>query len=163
MHRSPSLDRRASHDRYRRGGREESGIALVTAVLLLLLVAATAISSIDFSGRELQAGGRARATMRTLYAADAGIQFALQQVQPPTDLSAFDLDVGGIEVQSRERDVVGEQDIDEAGVGEPPEGYAINIGSGFINELYDINVTAVGANGSTAELEAKVGALRPNH
>jgi len=146
-----------------RDRRDESGIALVTAILLLLLVAATAISAIDFSGQELQAGGRARASMRTLYAADAGIQFALQQVQPPTDLTGFTIDVNNeLQVQSRTRSQTGHQPIDEAGVGEPPDGYAINVGSGFVSEVYDINVTATGANGATSELEAKLSSLKPN-
>jgi hypothetical protein len=146
-----------------RNRRDESGIALVTSILLLLLVAATAISAIDFSGQELQAGGRARASMRTLYAADAGIQFALQQVQPPTDLTGFTIDINNeLKVESRTRSQSGAQVIDEAGVGEPPDGYAINVGSGFVSEVYDINVTATGANGATSELEAKLSSLKPN-
>jgi hypothetical protein len=145
------------------GRKREQGIALVTAVLLLLLVAATAISAIDFSGRELQAGGRARASMRTLYAADAGVQYALQRVQPPTDLTSFTINVNSeLTVESRERSQGSPQPIGEAGVGEPPDGYAINVGSGFVSEVYDINVTATGANGATSELEAKLSSLKPN-
>lgn len=143
--------------------RREDGIALVTAVLLLLLVAATAISAIDFSGQELQAGGRARASMRTLYAADAGIQYALQRVQPPEDLTSFTLNLNSeLTVESRTRTQGTPQPISEAGVGEPPDGYSINVGSGFVSEVYDINVTATGANGATSELEAKLSSLKPN-
>ncbi len=52
--------------------------------------------------------------------------------------------------------------IAAAGVGPPPDGYSINVGGGFLNELFLLNVTASAANNGVAELEAKLGSLQPN-
>ncbi len=143
-----------------RSGR--AGIALVTSILLLLLVAATAINAIDFSGQELQSGARGRAHTRVLYAADAGLQYALEQIKPPIDLTAIDITLDNIEVESRKRSEGSPQIIGRGGLGAPPEGYAVNIGAGYSNEVFEISITAVGVQEATVELEAKLGALQPN-
>jgi len=158
------MSERAGDLRRRSAARlQERGIALITAVLLLLLVSATAISSIDFSGQEFQAGGRARAAMKNLYAADSGVQLGLQRIQPPRNLTAFSFALSnGTVVESRSRSDAAPQDIAEAGVGKPPEGYAINLGAGFVNEIFLLNVTAVAPDRGLAEIEAKLGSLQPN-
>ena len=65
-------------------------------------------------------------------------------------------------VESRSRDQATPQDITEAGLGNPPPGYSLNIGSGFQNELFQMNVTAARANLPTTEIEVKVGVLTTN-
>jgi len=153
---------RTGQARSRRGHRED-GIALIVVALILVLAAATALAGIDFSSQEWQAGGRARATSRVLYAADAGVQLSLRRIQPPRDLTPFDFDLpNGTNVQSRTRDDAAPQPIDEAGIGKPPDGMSINIGSGFVNEVFQVNVSATAANRSTSELEARLGALTAN-
>ena len=54
------------------------------------------------------------------------------------------------------------QPISPEGIGPPPDGYSINVGGGFVNELFLLNVTAEAANNGVAELEAKLGSLQPN-
>jgi type II secretory pathway component PulK len=144
-------------------GRREDGIALITVILVIFLLTATALSAVDFSGQEAKAGGQSRATMRSLYAADAGIQLALSRIQPPQDLSSFTFNLtDGTQVQSRSRTDAGPLALSSAGLGEPPDGYAINVGAGYVNEVFQFNVTAVGTNNLTSELESKVGVLSVN-
>jgi hypothetical protein len=146
-----------------RNVRHESGMALITAVLLLLLISATIVSTIEFSGQEYQAGGRARATSRNLYAADSGIQFGLNRIQPPRDLSAFSFTLtDGTVVESRARSDSSPQDIAADGIGQPPDGMQINVGSGYVNELFELTVTAEANNGATTELQTKLALLQPN-
>jgi hypothetical protein len=145
------------------GARREGGFALITAVLLLLLISATVINTIDFSGEEYQSGGRARASTKNLYAADAGIQLGLSRLTQPRDLSAFSHTLSdGTVIESRARDEAAPKDIESVGIGEPPEGYGINIGSGYVNELFLLTVTAEAANGGVTELESKMSSLQPN-
>ena len=46
--------------------------------------------------------------------------------------------------------------------GKPPGGYAINIGAGFVNETYKLNVTSTRSNLPTTEVEVRIGMLGAN-
>ncbi len=154
---------RRMHREIRRARRQEGGFALITAVLLLILISATVVNTIDFSGEEFQSGGRARATGKNLYAADAGIQLGLTRLTQPRDLTGFSHTMSdGTVVESRARDDSSVQDIESLGIGEPPEGYGINIGSGYVNELFALEVTAVATNDGVTEVESKLSSLQPN-
>lgn len=147
--------------------RGEDGIALITVVLVLVLVSTLAVSAIEQTGQELQAGGRSRATTRALFAADAGVQLAMDRVTSPRDLGPIDFTLNdgttAHDVQSRSRDDAAPEDIAQEGFGQPPEGYSINLGSGFVNEVFKINITASSNPGNTlAEVEAKLGVLTSN-
>jgi len=141
----------------------KSGFALVTAVVILVLVSGVVVNLINYSSQELQAGGRLRSTLKNLYAADSGVQLSLQRIQIPRDLSAFTYNLtDGTLVESRSRGDAAPLPIEAVGIGAPPDGYSINIGSGFINELFLLNVTAQALNRGVAELETKLGSLQPN-
>ena len=146
--------------------RREQGIALITVVLVIFLITASALSSIDFTEKESRAGGQSRATMRSLYAADAGIQLAISRIQPPEDLTPFTFVLtDGTTVESRRRTEAVPQTLGGAvgpGMGAPPDGYSINTGSGYLNKVFQLNATAVGNNNLTSELDAKVGVLSVN-
>ena len=145
-----------------RRARREGGMAMITAVMVMVLVAATAISAIGVSESELTAGGRSRSTANSLYAAEAGIQFAQNRVRIH-DLSAFTFNwPDGTTVASRSRSDASAQPISEGGVGSAPGGYAINIGSGFVNQTYKLNVTATRNNLATTEIEVRIGMLGVN-
>ncbi len=149
--------------RARPGVRRQQGLGLITAILLLVLISVTIVGTIQYSGEESKAGGRARAAAVNLHAADSGIQLGLERIQVPRDLTAFSLTLAnGTTVQSRRRDQATPQDIVEAGVGAPPEGYSINVGSGYVNELFDLSVTATGVNGGATELSSRLSSLQPN-
>ncbi len=146
-----------------RSKRRESGFALVTAVVILVLVSGVVVNLISYSSQELQAGGRLRATLKNLYAADSGVQLSMQRIQLPRDLSAFSYNLtDGTLVESRSRSDAAAMPIETAGIGAPPDGYSINVGSGFVNELFLLNVTAQAVNRGVVELETKLGSLQPN-
>lgn len=152
-----------SNRNVRRSKRNESGFALVTAVVILVLISGVVVNLIDYSGMEKQASARSRASLRNLYAADSGVQLSLQRIQLPRDLTAFSYALtDGTTVESRSRTDTAPQPISNAGIGPPPDGYSINVGAGFVNELFLLNVTAVASNNGLAELEAKLGSLQPN-
>ena len=143
--------------------RGEAGFALVTAMVVLMLVSAVVVNVIDYSGTERESSARSRASQKVLYAADSGIQLSLQRIQLPRDLSAFNYSMAdGTQVQSRRRSDGSPQPIASAGLGAPPDGYSINVGGGYVNELFLVNVTATSANAGLSELEAKLGSLQPN-
>lgn len=147
----------------RASARREAGFALVTAMVVLLLVSAVVTNLIQYSGEEASSSARSRATTENLYAADSGIQLSLQRVQLPRDLTAFNYNMtNGTLVESRSRSDGAPQPIAQVGVGPPPDGYSINLGGGFLNELFLLNVTASAANNGVTELEAKLGSLQPN-
>ena len=146
-----------------RSGRGDAGFALVTAMVVLMLVSAVVSNLIGYSGTEAQSSSRSRASLKNVYAADSGIQLSLQRLQLPRDLTAFTYTMTDATlVESRSRDDALPQPISPAGVGPPPDGYSINVGGGFLNELFLLNVTASAANNGVAELEAKLGSLQPN-
>jgi hypothetical protein len=146
-----------------RSERRKSGFALVTAVVILLLVSGVVVNLISYSSQEMQAGGRLRATLKNLYAADSGVQLSMQRIQLPRDLTAFSYNLtDGTLVESRSRSDAAAMPIQTVGIGAPPDGYSINVGSGFVNELFLLNVTAQGVNRGVAELETKLGSLQPN-
>jgi hypothetical protein len=141
----------------------DQGFALITAIVVLLLVTAAVVNLIDYSGQEAQSSARSRSYLKNLYAADSGIQLSMQRIQLPRDLSAFSYQLtDGTRVESRSRSDATSQPIEAAGIGAPPDGFSINVGGGFINELFVLNVTSEAANRGVVELEAKLGSLQPN-
>jgi hypothetical protein len=139
--------------------RRSDGMALLVTVFVLLLVGAVAVAAIHHSGEEAAAGGRTRATMRNLYAADSGIQLALTRIaqNPPTTVP-FSVNLqGGHNVQSRAREDATPQNLDRVGFGPPPPGYQLGA---FFNEIYLVNVTSTSPNGASAEIEAKLARLQ---
>lgn len=141
--------------------RREQGIALLVTVVTLLIATMIGLTALQQTQEESTAGGRARATARTLQAADAGIQFAVSRLSAsPPNLNAFSLNLAnGVTVESRKRTQGSAQDItEEVGGGSPPEGYAINIGggTGVTNRLYRVTVTATGGP-AVAEIETLIG------
>jgi hypothetical protein len=141
----------------------ERGIAMISVLLVMSIVVLLAIGAIDFTEQELRAGGQSRAVGNSLYAAEAGVQFATNRLLPPRDLSAFTFNLtDGTTVQSRSRDDGAPQDIGVGGLGSPPPGYSVNIGAGFVNETFRVNVTAGATSKPTTEVEVKLGLLTPN-
>jgi hypothetical protein len=140
--------------------REEEGVALLIAVLLLLLLSGIGIAAIDHSGADVALAGSSSRTARILYMAEAGLHTAASQLSSaPANLSPFTLsfDGGVVTVRSGPRSASAAQPIEQAGTGPPPEGYGVGVGGGFRSQLYRVNVTAGGQEGSSTELEATFG------
>lgn len=137
--------------------RREEGVALLITVILILLVGVLVLTSIGHSGDESVAGARARSTSRALHAADGGMQMALSRVtQIPPNTNAVDITIDNFSVQSRTRAQATPQQLDSLGAGPAPEGYGVNVGTGYVSELFLVDMTSVGPTGSTAELQAKL-------
>lgn len=145
-----------------RSAHHREGMALITTILILMLVGATALATIRTSSEELMAGGRSRSVIKSLYAAEAGVQLTHTRIRAPRDLSAFSIDVDGTTVESRSRDQTGTQPIDEGGLGKPPSGYSVNIGSGYVSQVYAVDVTASEASLPTTEIQVRLGMLSAN-
>jgi len=144
-----------------RPARRQAGSALIVTTLVLLLVTVLALTSLQDSEIESTAGARSRATARTLYAAEAGIQLALARLtQSPPNLAAFEVDlVDGAHVESRERSDPDPELIHQVSLGESSEGFSLNVDGGATNitRVFQLNVTAETSNSATAELEARLG------
>ena len=142
--------------------RREAGVALIITVLVMLLVSGVAVAAMNNSREEMMAGGRSRSVITSLFAAEAGVQFAEARVLPPRDLSSFSINVAGITVESRERADTSPQSIGSGGIGKPPPGYSINVGSGYVNQIFAVHSTAENTRLPTTELEVRLGLLTPN-
>ena len=137
--------------------RRESGVALLITVVLILLVGLLVLTSLRHTGVESVAGARGRSASRALHAADGGMQMALNHItQNPPDTTPINVAVGDMSVQSRTRAQGAAQNIASLGAGLPPEGYGINTGSGYVSELFLVDITSLGPTGSTAELQSKL-------
>jgi Tfp pilus assembly protein PilX len=145
--------------RTRLASRLERGSALLVTMMVLLLVSSLAVTGLQRSAEESTSGARLRSTTQTLHAADSGVQLVMSRLtQSPPNLTAFDVSLaGGASVASRARTDLLPQDIGQAGLGTPAEGFALNLGAGVtqLTRIYTVRTTAVG-NGSTVELEAKL-------
>jgi hypothetical protein len=137
---------------------------MIVAVLILLLVSLLGIAAIEHAGEEDSVTGRTRDASRTFYAADSGTQLIVANLsQEPSILSPFTLNFAdNTTARSGARSDPSPQPIEKTGVGEPPEGYALNIGAGFATEVFLGTVTAFSPGGSSAEIESKYWKLRPS-
>lgn len=140
-----------------RDDRREEGVALLITVILILLVGVLVLTSIGHSGDESVAGARARSTSRALHAADGGMQLALTRIaQVPPNTNPIAITISNLSVQSRTRADATPQNLDSLGAGPAPEGYSVNVGSGYVSQLFLVDMTSLGPTGSTAELQAKL-------
>jgi hypothetical protein len=146
-----------------RAVRDESGMALLVAVMMLLLISAIGVAAIDHSGTASQTAGHSRRSTVTFYAADAGVQFGRTRVfQNPPNLSPFTITMDdGTTARTGRRTDGGPVTITPPDTGAPPEGFSINVGSGtgFVSENTLFSITAQ-AGSSTAELETRVAQTR---
>ena len=137
--------------------RRKQGVALLITMVLILLIGVIALTSIDHSGNEMIAGARGRSTARAPYAADGGIQLALAHVaENPPNTDAIDIDIGTYNVESRTRAEVTPQSIESLGEGAPLDGYGINEGSGYVSELFMVDITSVGPNQASTGIQSKL-------
>ena len=129
---------------YRR--KQEQGMALLVTMLVMFLVTGISMVSIMNSGEEAAGSGRSRVAVRAFHAADAGIQFAVNRIaQNPPNLDSFSITLpGNRQVQSRARSDTAPVPITQAGIAAPPAGYSITVGSGWVYELFRVDVTAEG-------------------
>ena len=145
--------------------RREAGAALLVTALVLMVVSLLGFAAIRNSEQESSASARSRATTRSLYAADAGVQLALSRLsQNPPNLTAFSVNlVDGVTLESRARTETNPVDLDQVNqaVG-GKEGFSVNVGAGskYVSRVFQVNVTSTGG-GSTTEVEARLNRIGP--
>ncbi|MFQ5698115.1 MAG: hypothetical protein ACE5IL_07505 [Myxococcota bacterium] len=143
--------------------KQEAGFAMLVAVLLVLLTSAIAISAIEHSGSESAISGRFRRSAVTFYAADAGIQVAVNRVnQNPPNMSGFTLTTAdGTTFRTGPKTAAGAQPLALLGTGPPPDGYCIGTGAScFRTDLYRTQVAAFAIDGAATELESQFSVLQ---
>jgi hypothetical protein len=141
--------------------RDESGVALLVAVLLLLMVSAIGVAAMDHSRGDSEQSGSSRRATITFHAADAAIQRGLSQLQDsPARLDAFQATLAdGTIYRSGARSASGAQPIPAPETGPPPSGYAINLGAGYLTHVYNHTVSAFGPGNASLELQARYSKL----
>lgn len=137
---------------------DQDGIALMVAVMMLLMISAIGVAAIDHSGSESVTSGRSRVTTESFYAADAGIQVTINRLGGGTPIEApFDLQLTpDINVRSGPKTAGTAEPVSYMGAGEPPEGYSLEVGAGYVNRQYLATVTGTAYGDATTELEAKM-------
>jgi Tfp pilus assembly protein PilX len=138
--------------------RADQGLALILAVLLLLLVTGIGIAAIHHSGEDSMLTGSFRRRVMTFYAADAGIQFATNQVrQNPPIVDPFTQTLtDGTVLRSGPRTSAAAEPLTSLGYGPPPDGTCINVGAScYRSDLYRAIVASFALNRASAELEAQ--------
>ncbi len=140
--------------------RDEAGMALLIAVLMLLMISAIGVAAIDHSGDESESAGHERRTATTFYAADAGIQYGRTRVfTNPPNLDEFEVSLSdGTTFRSGTRSDGAATALESPDIGAPPEGFSINVGGagGFVSQNLTMNVTGEGGGNSTVELETRL-------
>ena len=121
--------------------RDESGMALLIAVVLLLLMSALGLNALQKAQDEAAASGRARRKDATLYAAEAGLSmvqerlFSTWEAPAPFTINEASLVQDGfgnaIAVRSGRPENPAPQVILPTGSGNaaPPDGYLANLGT----------------------------------
>lgn len=145
-------------DHRQRDRRRQGGAALFVVVFLILLLGAMALDVIGRSETDSTAGGRSRSSARALHAADAGLQLAAARLSAtPSDTNPIDVAVGaGISVQSRNRGDATPQPLVSLGPGPPPDGYEIGGDTGFVSEVFLVDMIANSSSRARVELQGKL-------
>jgi type II secretory pathway pseudopilin PulG len=143
--------------------KRQRGAALLLTMVVLALVGMLAVTAIQRSAQESSSSARSRAATRSLYGADSGLQVALTRLSDtppnltPIDITLSDGRGGNTAIRSKTREDTSAQILQQVGTGSPPDGYAVNVGSGsgHYSKIYLVTVTA-DSGGSIVELEAKL-------
>jgi hypothetical protein len=136
--------------------RDESGMALLVTLLLLLLMSAIAVAAIEHSGEESALGGRSRRSLRTLHAADGGMQVGMSRVVNAQFGGFSGTLQDGTTYRSGDRTASAPQPVQQLGSGPPPEGNCIGVGAScYRSDLVRQTVSAFAPDGATAEVSAQ--------
>lgn len=148
--------------------RDEAGIALLIAVILMLLISAIGLSALQSASGEASAGGRSARKLRTFFAAESAMSVVMQRLDTSTrqypDITAIDEQqfvqnqYGGFtQVRTGTSDNAVPQDIRLVGHTRQ-KGGALNVNAAntFTFGIYRTDVVATDANGGRVELQAQL-------
>ena len=145
----------------------ERGIALAVLTMLIAILTSMTGAALVFSRVDLMISNNFKKGTQALYAADAGIGEALNQLtgNVASSISSFSRDLGGgFSYRSGRRTDSGPQPLEFAG-SQTATGYSMGSGtgynpSGYIMLNFNIHVTGEGPLTSAREIEAQ-GAYGP--
>ncbi len=140
--------------------RDESGAALLVAVVLLLLMSALGITALQHAQDEASASGSSRRKDATLYAGEAGlsmVQASLLANYNGGTMPSFTIDEPAlvndgfgnpIAVRSgRPENAAPEAIVANGGAVETPDGYMLNLGSGNTQSFGAVRADVVATDG----------------
>ena len=167
MLRQPSARSVDIRDRMGPPGRSEAGIALLLTVILLLLLSAMGLASLQSAQGEASAGGRSARKVRTFFAADGALSLVAQQLDQGNaqypDTTALD-DIQFVQgraglytgVRTGTSDNAVPQEIRLVGRSRR-EGDQLNVNAGntFSFGIYRADVVATDPLGGRTELQAQ--------
>ena len=146
------------------GQRGERGVALVTALLLTVLLFVLAIGLLAISGDESGIAANETWSEGAFYAAEAGLQSAVDQIGPDPALSLQAVPLTtiaqGYTFRSGRRSDTTPQPVRFVR-STPAAGFALGVGTGynaagFLYETYEVDATGLGPRNAQREIEAQV-------
>lgn len=143
--------------------KNERGIALAVLTMLIAILASMTGAALLFSRIDLMISGNYRTGTGALYAADAGVGEALNQLSGNLAASKVKIpsngnarQIGNYSYRSGKRTDSGPQPIDHIGF-KTPANFQLGSGTqgGYVFHLYDIHMTGMGPlNSSVREIQA---------
>ncbi len=150
--------------------RDQAGIALLIAVILMLMISAIGLSALQSAGGEASANGRSARKLTTFFAADSGMSVVMQQLDTTLtkaqyadsvildDTQFMQNSMGGFtEVRTGTVDNATAQPVTRIR-GIAPKGGALNVNSpnSFILGIYRADVLATDPVGGRVELQVQL-------
>ena len=150
--------------------RDQAGIALLIAVMLMLLISAIGLSALQSAGGEASASSRSARKLRTFFAADSGMTMVMQQLDTTLTKAQYADSVilddtqfmqnyagGFTQVRTGTVDNATAQPVTRIR-GIAPKGGALNVNSpnSFVLGIYRADVLATDPVGGRVELQVQL-------
>ncbi len=150
--------------------RDQAGIALLIAVILMLMISAIGLSALQSAGGEASASGRSARKLTTFFAADSGMSVVMQQLDTTLtkaqyadgvilDDTQFMQNPAGLFTQVRTGTVDNATAQPVTRIrGIAPKGGALNVNSpnSFVLGIYRADVLATDPVGGRVELQVQL-------
>jgi len=146
--------------RYKDGLKDERGMALVMALVLLTLMGVLGTIMFKVTDYEMQIARNYSWRQDAYYAADSGVEYAQTDANIYTaiGLGTINIPVGGASLAAGASDATGT--VEFMASGNPPKGLGVDA-TMFQGNYYLINVTGTGRSNSTLGLESSVVRIVP--
>ncbi|VAW38575.1 hypothetical protein MNBD_DELTA02-1130 [hydrothermal vent metagenome] len=146
--------------RYKDGLKDERGMALVMALVLLTLMGVLGTIMFKVTDYEMQIARNYSWRQDAFYAADSGVEYAQTDANIYTaiGLGTINIPVGGASLAAGASDATGT--VEFMASGNPPKGLGVDA-TMFQGNYYLINVTGTGRSNSTLGLESSVVRIVP--
>ncbi len=152
---------------YRNEKRDQAGVALLIAVMLMLLISAIGLSALQSAGVEASASGRSARKLRTFFAADSALSMVMQRLDPainpfpdtrPLDEQQFMQNPYGGFTQVRTG--TADSDVPQSvqlvrRVRREGNQLNVNAGNAFSAGIYRVDILATDPAGGRVELQAQ--------